>query len=361
MQVLFGNSRQEAAQDPGRRKRTPRQARSQNQHRETEARRDGWTLIELLVSLATVMMLVQILVPALQAAREAARKIQCANNLRQLGLATLQHEHLQGAFPSGGWHFTWVGEPERGFGRRQPGGWAFSLLAYLEAEDVQQLGRGLSHTDRHVALQQRCQIAQPVFICPSRRDARAYPQTENQYPFTQGGELSVQLGWVAKSDYAACVGDALVPELDWRWQGPRTLEEGDDPRFEWPEMQSYNGVIYGRSQTRVNHIRDGAGKTYLLAEKYVNSLHYQSGSDQGDNENLYAGFDNDTCRSTRLTPRRDRAGLEWHHAFGSAHPSTWHALMCDGSLHRMTYDIDPELHRVLGTRNDQRPLELQGD
>ncbi len=62
----------------------------------------GFTLVELLVVIAIIAMLVTLLLPAVQAAREAARKTQCANNLKNMGLATLNYHSAKGEFPPGG-------------------------------------------------------------------------------------------------------------------------------------------------------------------------------------------------------------------------------------------------------------------
>lgn len=321
----------------------------------------AFTLIELLIVIGIIGLLMQIVLPAVEMSRETARRTHCANNLRQIGLAIAHHEVVQNRYPSGGWHFHWIGEPERGTGVDQPGGWAFNLLDYLEQQPLRNMGNGLSDEPRTVALIKRTETSLPLFICPSRRKSGVYFYTRNQQPFTRGGQLMQPLLYGAKSDYAANVGDSAEVEFDWEWLGPQSLEEGDG-NFEWPErsMGMFSGIIYGRSQVKNQQIIDGLSNTYLVGEKHVSHVNSKNGEDYGDNESLYVGFNNDTCRSAFAAPEHDTRITLTPTVFGSSHPSVWQVIFCDGSVHQMTYEIDAELHKRLANRHDERIISPFG-
>ena len=133
------------------------------------SRRFAFTLVELLVVIAIIGILIALLLPAIQAAREAARRTQCKNNLKQIGLAAQNHVNTQKFFPTGGWGYHWVGDPDHGYGMNQPGGWGFTLLPYIEESAIYNMGRGMTGTNKMAALGKMMATPAPFFCCPSRR------------------------------------------------------------------------------------------------------------------------------------------------------------------------------------------------
>ncbi|MFN7841846.1 MAG: DUF1559 domain-containing protein, partial [Pirellula sp.] len=104
-------------------------------------RRRGVTLVELLVVIAIIGVLVGLLLPAVQAAREAARRLQCQNHLKQIGLAFINHESAYRRYPSGGWGYQWQGYSDIASGSLgQPGSWTYSILPFLEQEPLYRTG-----------------------------------------------------------------------------------------------------------------------------------------------------------------------------------------------------------------------------
>ena len=110
----------------------------------SKSKRPAFTLVELLVVIAIIGILIALMLSAVQAARESARRLQCRNNLKQIGLACQDHLDRQKHFPTGGWGFWWVGDPDRGYAKNQPGGWVYNILPGLELTALRNTGKGTS-------------------------------------------------------------------------------------------------------------------------------------------------------------------------------------------------------------------------
>jgi len=184
----------------------------------------GFTLVELLVVITIIGILIALLLPAVQSAREAARRAQCQNNLKQLGLAMLQHESQHGFFPSGGWGWHWAGDADRGFAPGQPGGWIYDILPYIEQEALHEMGYGESYNDRKAAASTVASTPLALINCPTRRRAQLFECHDG------GGWIATNANNVpaaARSDYAANAGDCHVGNPP----GPDSLADRDDPAF----------------------------------------------------------------------------------------------------------------------------------
>src|SRR6267142_1599202 len=142
-------------------------------------RPSGFTLVELLVVIAIIGVLVALLLPAVQMAREAARRTQCSNHLKQLGLAAHNFNDIKGALPPArlGNNGNWLT-------------WAVVMLPYVEQQNFYQLWNETRPYEWHPESTTRRGI--PVYFCPTRR--RPTEAYSNETP--TGG----------LSDYAACVG-----------------------------------------------------------------------------------------------------------------------------------------------------------
>lgn len=316
-------------------------------------RGSGFTLVELLVVIAIIGVLVALLLPAVQAAREAARRTQCTNNLKQIGLGFHNCADINGHLPTGGWGWGWVGDADLGTGKGQTGSWPFNILPYIEQKTIYDMSGGAPGQPKQNALTQMVQIPVKTYVCPSRRKAQVWPITSTShknFPQVTSG---------AKCDYAANSGDQQWNEYS---EGPPGLDPNNPLRPEQVPSgkdqgpRTYTGISFACSTIRLAEITDGTTQTLMVGEKFLHPRKWIDGTDLSDNENMYTGFDNDHYRSTHPTtyfpPKADSPNLGNLQVYGSAHPSVFNVVLCDGSIRGISYNIDKQTFQFLGNRYD---------
>ncbi len=332
---------------------------------ETRSRRHGFTLVELLVVIAIIGILVALLLPAIQAAREAARRSQCTNNLKQLSLGVINHESAHKQLPSSGLGYRWVGDPNYGYGRKQPGGWIYNTLPYIEEQTIHDMGLGIGSNwndpARKKIFAERAAMTIKTLICPSRRSGGPYGS-----PSAVGFRNQDSTTHNARSDYAGNVGDGPSPAFP---GGPNSLEDTESATWESyqipfvykPYSTDATGIFTYWSFNRLKAITDGLSKTYCVGEKWLGYDMYDNGLSGGDDQVMYHGMDRDNLRfgKASMPPIPDTAiDKDYDGHFGSAHSGVVLMGMCDGSVHGISYDIDPVMHGRLANRKDGEVVDI---
>jgi prepilin-type N-terminal cleavage/methylation domain-containing protein len=312
-------------------------------------RRHGFTLVELLVVIAIIGVLVALLLPAVQASREAARRTQCNNNLKQIGLALLNYETSHGALPPGG-----LNSPRGGYGHS----WWIRILPQLEKSSAFDAwdhdgehhrstgwlsayrGAGNAHNRKLVF-----DVRFAMMRCPSS----PLPQMALTNPLHTAN--------VAWPNYAGISG-----ATDHSTARDKSLGGGAAGRISW------GGSLIEGASVLLAEITDGTSNTMMVAEqsgwcKSVNGVKQPCGSDCRHGFTMGPGKDgwdrhlNMTCVLHRIN-ERSWNGLGIRGNCGpntpilSEHPDGAYAVAADGSVHFLSENTDPNVLYNLANRDD---------
>lgn len=310
-------------------------------------RKRAFTLVELLVVIATIGILVALLLPAVQAAREAARRMQCGNNLKQLALAMQNYESAHKTFPSsyfkGGYGGTEVSTS-----------WMTGILPFIEEAplfDRIRHGQAVGSAENLAVFQ----TVVPAFRCPSDGIS---PNTGRMVGPYIGACCGDDQWWVesqtAYTNYKACMGSNFGVG-DFIQSSPRGRNANNTDGF-----NHGNGIIFRNwivpLDTRLRHITDGTSKTFAVGE----AVAWWCGWSEW-------GWSNGSTATCGI-PLNYRKGLldlhtvwdDYSRNFGyhSMHDGGGQFAMCDGSVHFISDEIDFTVYRALATLSSDEQVSV---
>ena len=333
--------------------------------------RKGFTLVELLVVIAIIGVLVALLLPAVQAAREAARRSQCTNNMKQIGLALLNFEMSHKKLPAGARWFSLedsIQPPPTSWGERVNLGNAhIRLLPYIEQQalfDVFKLNRNDSPppegTDNTKLADGTLATSVLItsFTCPSDVHPENVDDSNikmSNYAAMNGrggvnyrGSCQCVQGLIFEKDYALCA------------------EPQYGNKQKCVDFKPLPGVFDRRAtQTKFSQIEDGLSNTLFFGEvRPACSEHLTAGWARTNNGDglitTVVPINFDTCQPADAQVDDCKKSCNWNASTGvkSSHPGGAHVVFGDGSVHFLNETIDMWTYQYLGAKADGHSVSL---
>jgi prepilin-type N-terminal cleavage/methylation domain-containing protein len=298
--------------------------------------RRAFSLIELLVVIAVIGVLIALLLPAVQQAREAARRSQCRNNLKQLGLALHNYVSTNGQFPAG----VQVGFDES---RTFTWSWQFHILPFL---DQLPLYNSINWEKGITAVAQSGLLANApsAYRCPSDPNASlSYEQSDGLFQGKWG--LTSYLGVSGMGVVQGGANSAISsPKTCYEWE--RKLHVG-----------TRSGVLYDNSYTTMADIKDGTANTLLCGERGLPAnAEYGWWTGPGNAGTCPIGWRDVVLSSTaglHAASGGDANAMHWW----SLHSGGADFLMSDGAVRFIGYEIKPTMFNSLADVNDGTVVE----
>ncbi len=340
--------------------------------------RRAFTLVELLVVIAIIGILVALLLPAIQAAREAARRSQCVNNMKQIGLGVQNYAGAIRYLP-----------PMRVADHQQT--WLVLILPYLEEQQIGDLWDSKIGCFYKQSVQFRTSVVN-AFICPSMshdsKTINIQPDSKHSHPRNDPLDPG-QVGYRGSiSDYRAMAGSTCFvsrenqtihwpagnnPHSDPPFDGSTShLVDGPIPQcrdkdITYTSTPTNYGIVTYHPLTSFKSITDGTSKTLLGGE--VGKATSESGQAfNGDtNAGMWLGELKQFCERCTLQPTPPGSSLSsteklayGDSGFGGAHNGVVNFVMCDGSVQSLSRDIDPKVLDRMATRAGDDPYDITG-
>ncbi len=320
----------------------------------------GFTLIELLVVIAIIGILIALLIPAVQSVREAARKSECLNRMRQIGLASTMFYDVHRAFPPARLYPKRTPFPPYDKGLDQPS-WLVRILPYIEqANFYADWNLSKSYNDHPDDL-----VATPVqaYLCPTRRsikDAQAPPGLKDVLvvaPCGCGGWIQVEVVGGATGDYAGNHGDLSPGSSGWATDyyyggngtgviiSSRAVEKAGG-QLKWVDRIKYSSITDGSSNTVL------AGELHVTFDK-LNTIPYNGPIYNGEDLAAFTrvGGPGVPILSGNKQPISSVLG------FGSWHSGVCNFVFADVSTKSISNNIDTVTLGQLCHRSDGSTVE----
>lgn len=293
----------------------------------------GFTLVELLVVIAIIGILIALLLPAVQAAREAARRMQCANNYKQIGIAMHSYHNAVGSFPTGifMWYAGTCAAPSSSSGQYDGFGWSSFILPYMEQGQIYDqldFNTGYGHG---VNWEVSANFING-YLCPSDPGGHELVQVSS----------GRQNGATEPEDMAVIHMAGIADSADWSCDGTH----GNPNR-------NGDGMLFNASKVKVSDVTDGTSHTLLVGEII--------GSRPGEYSGLmWITYSLTGTQNGINMPVRDPTISHWDiYNFGpsSYHPGGCHFLYADGSSHFIVETISQNLLNALTTRSGGETID----
>ena len=307
------------------------------------ARRPAFTIVELLVVIAIIGLLVALLLPALQSARAAARRVQCANKLKQVGLAVLNFEDLNGYLPPGS---TTEGTDING---PYYSTWSVDILPFLELPSLYELWDP-SQPFWYPRNQQLRETFVTAYICPSD------VETDHlESPFSGPGRNRGKWLW-APGSYRAMSGHSVPQDEEHYWDHPgfaRQWHKAYMPAHNRGPMHTMavkpSGGHRMFAPVQINQVLDGTSQTLLVGEYHTQTNNWRrtlwayayTSYNQSSAFLEKRGMLPDYYGCTHMGPAEDTRDDTCKRTWGSLHAgNVIQFVYCDGSVHTLNQDMD---------------------